>query len=213
MANLNNQLSMSGPGFLLPSRIDEWGRNYSGQRGGQDVWQNTPESFAAMSEAAGFAGMPAVYSGMMDSRDMIGGGMISPTGEPIGPIDPITGNPYSGGSVGLQRRRELADYFTNNPGSREWWESNFAEPTTQMQSGPTGFSREEVIPGGDFSSFGNAVGEMPKPGFDYAGNPFPVADTINNPVNPYTQMETAPGAYNPAYSDQGMELAGFLSPW
>ena len=38
-------------------------------------------------------------------------------------------------------------------------------------------------------------------------------ELIPNAVNQYTQMDTAPGAYSPAYSDQGMELAGFVSPW
>jgi len=170
------QTRLPGP----PSRTDEYGRNYAGQRGGQDLWQNTPESFKAMSEAAGFSGMPGVYSGMVDSQDMIGGNITGPNGEYLGPTDPITGKPYSGGSVGLQARSKLADYFENNPGSREWWESNFAEPTTEFSSATP--------------SITNFLSSETKP-------------------NPYSQMETAPGPYDPAYSGQGMELAGYVSPW
>ena len=120
----------SGPATLQlggPRRTDQYGREYGGQRNGQDYWQDTGESYRKMAEEAGFAGMPAVYSGMTDSRDMIGGNFTSPSGEPIGPMDPITGKPYSGGSVGLQAREKLADYFENNPGSKEWWQSNFGE--------------------------------------------------------------------------------------
>ena len=74
-----------------------------GQQYGEDVYQDTPESFKLMAEEAGFGDMPAVYSGMVDSQDIPGG------------IDPVTGKQWGGGSVGLNRRRKLAKYFEQTP--------------------------------------------------------------------------------------------------
>jgi hypothetical protein len=69
-----------------------------------------------MSEEAGFGDMPVDFGGgMIDSQDVVMG------------TDPVTGKQYQGGSVGLQRRQKLAKYFEQNPGAKEWWESNFGE--------------------------------------------------------------------------------------
>ena len=104
------------PGSIPPP--DKYGRKFSGQQYGKDVFRNTSESFKLMAKEAGFADMPVDFGGgMIDSRDMPGG------------IDPVTGKQWGGGSVGLNRRRKLANYFEKNPGAKEWWQSNFGEKT------------------------------------------------------------------------------------
>ena len=164
--------------FLASNPPDKYGRQYGGQQYGEDVYQNTPESFKLMAEEAGFGDMPAVYSGMVDSQDIPGG------------IDPVTGKQWGGGSVGLQRRQKLAKYFEQNPGAKEFWQSNFGE-----KAPPEGFGGPDqgLFQGGP--QFG-LVQELDSD-LNSVGTPIEAAPVTPAPVTPALIEPIAPALIEP----------------
>ena len=138
---------------------DKYGRKFSGQQYGKDVFRNTPESFKLMAKEAGFSDMPVEFGGGHDSRDMV----IA--------TDPVTGKRWGGGSVGLNRRRKLAKYFEKTPGAKEWWQSNFGE-----KAPPEGWG------GPDQGLYQGGLGEMLTQELDTSTAPTPIEPALVTPT-------------------------------